>query len=126
MFSGGSAVPRFAKRVITSTRLATRTIQSLAGRSVSCGTTLPQTALDRGQQHRQFGTSPAGLSEGMKLLTHNMMQSHVKGIVNGYPLIIRVSEAHECNTQHVVNSIQVRCPRIEEGNCVVRVGHVLV
>ena len=28
----------------------------------------------------------------MKLLTHNLMQSHVKGVKNGYPLLLQVSE----------------------------------
>jgi len=27
----------------------------------------------------------------MKLLTHNMLTSHVKGVKNGYPLVINVS-----------------------------------
>ena len=26
----------------------------------------------------------------MKLLTHNMLKSHVKGVKNGYPLLLRV------------------------------------
>ena len=26
----------------------------------------------------------------MRLLTHNMMKSHVKGVTQGYPLLIRV------------------------------------
>ncbi|KAM8909886.1 multifunctional methyltransferase subunit TRM112-like protein [Spinachia spinachia] len=28
----------------------------------------------------------------MKLLTHNMLTSHVKGVVNGYPLLIKATE----------------------------------
>ena len=28
----------------------------------------------------------------MKLLTHNLMQSHVKGVVNGYPLLLEVAD----------------------------------
>ena len=30
--------------------------------------------------------------EKMKLLTHNMLTSHVKGVVNGYPLKLIVNE----------------------------------
>ena len=36
---------------------------------------------------------PQGKEGGkMKLLTHNMLTSHVKGVVNGYPLKLIVSE----------------------------------
>uniref|UniRef100_A0A7N8WPS3 Multifunctional methyltransferase subunit TRM112-like protein n=1 Tax=Mastacembelus armatus TaxID=205130 RepID=A0A7N8WPS3_9TELE len=28
----------------------------------------------------------------MKLLTHNMLTSHVKGVTNGYPLLIKATE----------------------------------
>lgn len=44
-------------------------------------------------QHNHLATTPQVEGDGMKLLTHNMMKSHVKGITNGYPLIIRVSDA---------------------------------
>ena len=42
-------------------------------------------------QLRDLHRDHAVQGDGMKLLTHNMMKSHVKGISNGYPLIIRVS-----------------------------------
>ena len=29
----------------------------------------------------------------MKLLTHNMLTSHMKGVKNGYPLVINVRKA---------------------------------
>ena len=31
----------------------------------------------------------------MKLLTHNMLTSHVKGVKNGYPLVINVRKLAE-------------------------------
>ena len=30
----------------------------------------------------------------MRLLTHNMLKSHVKGVKNGYPLAIEVQTLH--------------------------------
>ncbi|KAG9272556.1 multifunctional methyltransferase subunit TRM112-like protein [Astyanax mexicanus] len=49
----------------------------------------------------------------MKLLTHNMLTSHVKGVINGYPLLIKATEVKvnevEFNPQFVSRMI----PKLE-------------
>ncbi|XP_034037172.1 multifunctional methyltransferase subunit TRM112-like protein [Thalassophryne amazonica] len=49
----------------------------------------------------------------MKLLTHNMLMSHVKGVVKGYPLLIKATEVKvnevEFNPQFVSRMI----PKLE-------------
>ncbi|CAM4617422.1 multifunctional methyltransferase subunit TRM112-like protein [Siphateles boraxobius] len=49
----------------------------------------------------------------MKLLTHNMLTSHVKGVVKGYPLVIKATEVKvnelEFNAQFVSRMI----PKLE-------------
>ncbi|KAG7329279.1 hypothetical protein KOW79_007453 [Hemibagrus wyckioides] len=49
----------------------------------------------------------------MKLLTHNMLTSHVKGVTNGYPLLIKATEVKvnevEFNPQFVSRMI----PKLE-------------
>ncbi|XP_030595491.1 multifunctional methyltransferase subunit TRM112-like protein [Archocentrus centrarchus] len=51
----------------------------------------------------------------MKLLTHNMLTSHVKGVTNGYPLLIKATEVKvnevEFNSQFVSRMI----PKLEWG-----------
>lgn len=46
---------------------------------------------------------------GMKLLTHNMLTSHVKGVKNGYPLKIHAKDVKEntveCNTEFIARMI---------------------
>ncbi|XP_068614356.1 multifunctional methyltransferase subunit TRM112-like protein [Brachionichthys hirsutus] len=49
----------------------------------------------------------------MKLLTHNMLTSHVKGVTKGYPLLIKATEVKvnevEFNPQFVIRMI----PKLE-------------
>ncbi|TWW55699.1 Multifunctional methyltransferase subunit TRM112-like protein tRNA methyltransferase 112 -like protein [Takifugu flavidus] len=49
----------------------------------------------------------------MKLLTHNMLTSHVKGVTQGYPLLIKATEVKvnevEFNPEFVVKMI----PKLE-------------
>ncbi|KAF5900248.1 multifunctional methyltransferase subunit TRM112-like protein, partial [Clarias magur] len=49
----------------------------------------------------------------MKLLTHNMLTSHVKGVIKGYPLLIKATEVKvnevEFNPQFVTRMI----PKLE-------------
>ncbi|RVE67359.1 hypothetical protein OJAV_G00102240 [Oryzias javanicus] len=51
----------------------------------------------------------------MKLLTHNMLTSHVKGVTNGYPLLIKATEVKvnqlDFNPQFVSRMI----PKLEWG-----------
>ena len=44
----------------------------------------------------------------MKLLTHNMMQSHVKGITKRFPLLIKPAEDGVRIVEQVKNAIIVR------------------
>eukprot|EP00037_Helgoeca_nana_P011665 m.104846 g.104846 ORF g.104846 m.104846 type:complete len:149 (+) comp20971_c4_seq1:287-733(+) len=59
-------------------------------------------------------SSQAGSSgEGMKLLTHNMMQSHVKGVKNGYPLNVTATTVEEVEVEFNPTFIARMLPRIE-------------
>jgi len=49
----------------------------------------------------------------MRLLTHNMLTSHVKGVTNGYPLIIESTEIRENKVDFNPEFIQRMVPRIE-------------
>lgn len=42
----------------------------------------------------------------MKLLTHNMLTSHVKGVTKGYPLLIKVNSTHLVSTDANANTAQ--------------------
>ena len=101
MFSSRSALPRFAKRALVSFHRfasATPPTCSICCPTVSRDNSSPtatvyhHTSLGQGQQQRQFGTSPAGLGEGMKLLTHNMLACHIKGVTNNFPLKIEATK----------------------------------
>lgn len=49
----------------------------------------------------------------MKLLTHNMLKSHVKGVKNGYPLLIRAEEVEVEETEFNPEFIVRMLPRLE-------------
>jgi len=49
----------------------------------------------------------------MKLLTHNMMSSHVKGVKNGFPLILRVTDQTEEEMEFNGEFMARMLPRIE-------------
>lgn len=51
----------------------------------------------------------------MKLLTHNMMTSHVKGVKNGYPLKLMVREKKEVEVDFNAEFIARMLPRIDYG-----------
>ena len=51
----------------------------------------------------------------MKLLTHNMLKSHVKGVKNGYPLLLRASETEVEETEFSGEFIARMLPRLEWG-----------
>eukprot|EP00041_Stephanoeca_diplocostata_P004566 m.47082 g.47082 ORF g.47082 m.47082 type:complete len:143 (+) comp15199_c0_seq1:176-604(+) len=63
---------------------------------------------------RRLSTAAGTVSaNGMKLLTHNMMQSHVKGVRNGYPLNVKATEMKEIEVDFNPEFISRMLPRIE-------------
>ncbi|XP_065882302.1 multifunctional methyltransferase subunit TRM112-like protein [Dysidea avara] len=49
----------------------------------------------------------------MKLLTHNMLTSHVKGVKNGYPLVINASKVEVRRVDFNSEFISRMIPRLE-------------
>nr|CAB3267258.1 multifunctional methyltransferase subunit TRM112-like protein [Phallusia mammillata] len=49
----------------------------------------------------------------MRLITHNMLTSHVKGVTNGYPLIIEATEVEEKEVDFNPEFISRMMSRIE-------------
>ncbi|XP_077965819.1 multifunctional methyltransferase subunit TRM112-like protein [Styela clava] len=49
----------------------------------------------------------------MRLLTHNMLTSHVKGVKNGYPFIIEATEVKEEEVEFNPEFVVRMIPRIE-------------
>lgn len=50
-----------------------------------------------GNLPKHFNSSFVFISLKMRLLTHNMLKSHVKGVKTGYPLAIEVSSSFICS-----------------------------
>ena len=51
----------------------------------------------------------------MKLLTHNMLSCHIKGVTNGYPFKIDVHKVEEVDTDFDPDFLRNIWPRIEWG-----------
>ncbi|XP_044220551.1 multifunctional methyltransferase subunit TRM112-like protein [Thunnus albacares] len=51
----------------------------------------------------------------MKLLTHNMLTSHVKGVTKGYPLLIKASEVKVNDLEFNPQFISRMIPKLEWG-----------
>ncbi|MBN3300116.1 multifunctional methyltransferase subunit TRM112-like protein [Amia ocellicauda] len=49
----------------------------------------------------------------MKLLTHNMLTSHVKGVTNGYPLIIKASEVKQVEVEFSAQFVCRMLPKLD-------------
>ena len=49
----------------------------------------------------------------MKLLTHNMLSCHIKGVTNGYPFKIDATKVEEADTDFDANFLRNIWPRIE-------------
>lgn len=87
-------------------------------RAPSCGpsrfpSALSATLLHRSVHQHQVCSDSGIQGAGMKLLTHNMMSSHVKGVKNGYPLILRVTDQAEEEMEFNGEFIVRMLPRIE-------------
>lgn len=92
----------------------------MAGRSTATATALSgliRAAVRQPQYHNLAGCAWLGSSaplrtSGMKLLTHNLMKSHVKGVSNGYPLALSVSEMQEVEMEFNPEFVARMLPRI--------------
>ncbi|XP_062332253.1 multifunctional methyltransferase subunit TRM112-like protein [Osmerus eperlanus] len=51
----------------------------------------------------------------MKLLTHNMLTSHVKGVTKGYPLLIKATEVKVSEVEFNPNFVSRMIPKLEWG-----------
>lgn len=49
----------------------------------------------------------------MKLLTHNMLSCHIKGVTNGYPFKIEAAKVEEADIDFDANFLRNIWPRIE-------------
>ncbi|XP_030074935.1 multifunctional methyltransferase subunit TRM112-like protein [Microcaecilia unicolor] len=49
----------------------------------------------------------------MKLLTHNLLTSHVKGVLRGYPLIIQANEVKVSNVDFNQSFVARMIPKLE-------------
>ncbi|XP_051909880.1 multifunctional methyltransferase subunit TRM112-like protein [Hippocampus zosterae] len=49
----------------------------------------------------------------MKLLTHNMLTSHVKGVTNGYPLLIKATEVKVNEVDFNAQFVSRMIPKLE-------------
>ncbi|KAM8848047.1 multifunctional methyltransferase subunit TRM112-like protein [Synchiropus picturatus] len=49
----------------------------------------------------------------MKLLTHNMLTSHVKGVTKGYPLLIKASEVRVTEVEFNPQFVSRMIPKLE-------------
>uniref|UniRef100_A0A3P8XSW1 Multifunctional methyltransferase subunit TRM112-like protein n=1 Tax=Esox lucius TaxID=8010 RepID=A0A3P8XSW1_ESOLU len=49
----------------------------------------------------------------MKLLTHNMLTSHVKGVTKGYPLLIKATEVKVSEVEFNPNFVSRMIPKLE-------------
>ncbi|KAI2657092.1 Multifunctional methyltransferase subunit TRM112-like protein [Labeo rohita] len=49
----------------------------------------------------------------MKLLTHNMLTSHVKGVTKGYPLIIKATEVKVSELEFNAQFVSRMIPKLE-------------
>eukprot|EP00039_Didymoeca_costata_P031089 m.33061 g.33061 ORF g.33061 m.33061 type:complete len:154 (-) comp8484_c0_seq1:807-1268(-) len=65
------------------------------------------------QRTRSLQTTSVVYGSGMKLLTQNMMASHVKGVQNGYPLNLKATEITEEEVEFEEEFIVKMLPRID-------------
>ncbi|KAJ8338025.1 hypothetical protein SKAU_G00369910 [Synaphobranchus kaupii] len=49
----------------------------------------------------------------MKLLTHNMLTSHVKGVIKGYPLLIKATEVKVSEVEFNPQFVSRMIPKLE-------------
>ncbi|KAG5853080.1 multifunctional methyltransferase subunit TRM112-like protein isoform X1 [Anguilla rostrata] len=49
----------------------------------------------------------------MKLLTHNMLTSHVKGVIKGYPLLIKATEVKVIEVEFKPQFVSRMIPKLE-------------
>uniref|UniRef100_W5LYY7 tRNA methyltransferase activator subunit 11-2 n=2 Tax=Lepisosteus oculatus TaxID=7918 RepID=W5LYY7_LEPOC len=51
----------------------------------------------------------------MKLITHNMLTSHVKGVTKGYPLLIKATEVQVSEVEFNPEFLSRMIPKLEWG-----------
>ena len=74
----------------------------------------PHTHQQQQQQQRvQAGREGAGRQAAMKLLTHNMLQSHVRGVKEGYPLKIEADKVEERPAPYDPDFLRHIYPRLQ-------------
>eukprot|EP00035_Acanthoeca_spectabilis_P038255 m.51510 g.51510 ORF g.51510 m.51510 type:complete len:147 (+) comp9058_c0_seq1:1754-2194(+) len=70
-------------------------------------------AVSLGWSVRAASSQAGPAVDGMKLLTHNLMKSHVKGVKNGYPLDVAATGVEEVEVEFNPDFIVRMLPRIE-------------